>query len=115
MNSQDTLDKIFGVSDAVRYVAIYRNGQLFSRMRDRVLHASQSESDTYEELIVNPALLTIVRQRGNIDCGGARYLVVRYGNFFQLVIDLPGGHVSVCFELTANPLNFADSVFAICS
>jgi hypothetical protein len=56
-----------------------------------------------------------VKQRGNIDCGGARFLVVRYGNFYQLVIDLPGGHVSVCFELTANPLKDADVIAKICA
>jgi hypothetical protein len=73
------------------------------------------ESDKYEELIVNPVLLTLVKQRGNVDCGGARFLVVRYGNFYQLVIDIPGGHVSVCFELTANPLKYADEIAKICA
>ena len=40
----------------------------------------------YEELLVNPTLLELTRQRGNIDCGGLEYLVIRYGNFFQLVL-----------------------------
>lgn len=107
------LDRIFSMSSAVRYAAIYRNGELTSRQHDNVGGASSSESDKYEELFVNPALLTLIRQRGNLDCGGAHSLVVRYGNFYQLVVDLPGGHVSVCFELGSNPLDYADAVRAI--
>jgi len=72
--------------------------------------ASASESDRYEELLVNPTLLTLVKQRGAIDCGGAHYVIVRYGNFYQLVIDLGDGHVSVCLELAANPIEYADRV-----
>ena len=109
-----TIDQIFAVSPAVRYVALYRGGALESRQRGDVSGASASESDRYEELFVNPALLTLVRQRGNLDCGGAFFVVVRYGNFFQLVIDLPDGHASVCFELTANPLDHADAIRAVC-
>jgi len=99
----------------VRYAAIYHDGKLVSRRRESASDASQAESDKYEELIVNPALLMLVKQRGNIDCGGARFVVVRYGNFYQLVIGLPGGHVSVCFELTANPLKYADVIAKICA
>jgi hypothetical protein len=115
MNTKRALAEIFEVSNAVRYAAIYHDGKLVSKMRERASDASQAESDKYEELIVNPALLTLVKQRGNIDCGGARFVVVRYGNFYQLVIDLPGGHVSVCFELSANPLKYADEIAKICA
>ena len=98
----------------MRYVAIYRDGALASRQRDGVDGASAGESDRYEELLVNPALLTLVRQRGNIDCGGAQFVVVRYGNFYQLVVEIPCGHASVCFELAANPLLYADEIGRIC-
>jgi hypothetical protein len=50
-----------------------------------------------------------------VDCGGAQYVVLRYGNFFQLVMDLPDGHVSVCFELSSNPLEFAEAIRSICA
>ena len=109
-----TIDQIFAVSPAVRYVALYRGGALESRQRGGVAGASAAESDRYEELFVNPAVLTLVRQRGNLDCGGAFFVVVRYGNFYQLVIDLPDGHASVCFELRANPLDHAEAIRAIC-
>ena len=112
---QAILDKIFEVSKFVRYAALYRGDNLVSRQREAVAGASANESDRYEELFVNPTLLTLVRQRGNVDCGGAQFVVVRYGNFYQLVISLPDGHVSVCFELLANPLEYAETIHAICT
>jgi hypothetical protein len=111
---QNTIDRILAVSPAVRYVALYRGGRLTSRQRSTVLDASASESDRYEELFVNPTLLTLVRQRGNLDCGGAQFVLVRYGNFYQLVLDLHDGHASVCLELASNPLDHADAIRAIC-
>ncbi len=106
----DISARIFSLSPDIRYVAIYRNGELFRQQRDDIDAASDSESDRYEELLVNPTLLTLVRQRGDIDCGGAQFVVVGYGNFLQLVIALPDGHVSICFEKTANPLSYVDDV-----
>jgi hypothetical protein len=111
---QTILDQIFDISKSVRYVALYRDGNLVSRQREELAGASANESDRYEELFVNPTLLTLVRQRGNVDCGGAQFVVVRYGNFYQLVIALNDGHVSVCFELSANPLEYAERIRGIC-
>jgi hypothetical protein len=108
------LEEIFEVSQSIRYVALYRGGSLESLQRDDLRRASQSESDTYEELLVNPAIMTLVRQRGDIDCGGAQFVVIRYGNFYQLVIDLTDGHVSVCVELASNPLELVEEVQTIC-
>ena len=86
----------------VRYFAIYRNGQLSTFARENLEAASDSESDQYEELLVNPTLLTLVRQRGDIDCGGLDYVLIRYGNFFQFVEAIPGGHVSICIQPQAD-------------
>jgi hypothetical protein len=113
-SSQRTIDRIFAVSAAVRYVALYRAGKLTTRQRSDLTKTSAAESDRYEELFVNPALLTLVRQRGNLDCGGASFLLVRYGNFYQWICDLPDGHLSVCLEPTSNPLDYADAFHAIC-
>lgn len=113
-SSQDIINRIFFLSGAVRYVALYRSGELTSRQRSAIAGASASESDRYEELFVNPTLLTLVRQRGDLDCGGAKFVLVGYGNFYQLVIDLPDGHVSVCFELSSAPLSYAAEIRTIC-
>jgi hypothetical protein len=79
------IDALFDLSPQVRYVAIYRHGELSLRQRHDLSLASAAESDRYEELLVNPTVLTLTRQRGEIDCGGLDYVVVRYGNFFQFV------------------------------
>jgi hypothetical protein len=113
-SAADTIDKIFAVDPAIRYVALYQQGNLTSRQRSALSGASASESDRYEELFVNPALLTLARQRGNLDCGGANFVLVGYGNFYQLVMAIPGGHVSVCFELSSNPLDYATAIRTIC-
>lgn len=88
--------EIFAASTDVRYVALYRANALSMFQRPGVIGAGSNETDRYEELFVNPALLKLTTQRGNLDCGGLRYLLVRYGNFFQLVHPIPEGHVSVC-------------------
>ncbi len=103
MLSHDALiDRCLELGPDVRYVAVYRDGILRSRERAGVAGASESESDRYEELLVNPAVLTLVRQRGNIDCGGVQYVLVRYGNFFAFVLPVAGGHVSVALEPTVD-------------
>jgi hypothetical protein len=108
------IPEIFGVSPAIRYVAILRNGRLSSQQRSDLIGASASESDKYEELFVNPAILKLVHQRGNVDCGGAKFVLVRYGNFYQFVYGVGTDHVSICFELSANPLDFAERIEELC-
>jgi hypothetical protein len=88
--------EIFAASADVLYVALYRANALSMWQRPGVIGASSNETDRYEELFVNPTLLKLTTQRGNLDCGGLRYLLVRYGNFFQLVQPIANGHVSVC-------------------
>lgn len=90
------VERIFAASPDVRYVALYRANALSMWERPGVIGASSNETDRYEELFVNPTLLKMTTQRGNLDCGGLRYLLVRYGNFFQLVHPIADGHVSVC-------------------
>src|SRR5262249_45415447 len=79
ISMKELIEEILSASHEVRYVAIYHRGELHSRERAGLADASSSESDHYEELLVNPTLLTLTNQRGNIDCGGLEYLVIRYG------------------------------------
>ncbi|WP_415878222.1 hypothetical protein [Methylomonas sp. TEB] len=104
------IEKIFKLSESIRYVAIYRDGQLESKAKSNMLGASSSESDRYEELLVNPTLLKLASQRGNIDCGGLEYLFVRYGNFFQFVCPISLGHISVCIEPDADPIQIGTKI-----
>lgn len=104
------VEEIFELSDRVRYVALRRGSELTLRERPGLEAPSSSESDRYEELIVNPTLLTLVRARGDIDCGGARWVLVRYGNFFEFVRPLTDGHLSVGLEPTADALGVIDLI-----
>jgi hypothetical protein len=72
------INKIFSLSQNVRYVAIYRDGKLETRSKEGTVDASGSESDRYEELLVNPTLLTLAATSW--------------------------GHVSVCIEKDADPV-----------
>jgi len=98
------IETILLLSENIRYVAIYNHDKLATSSRSGTTGASSSDSDKYEELIVNPTLLTLVTQRGNIDCGGAQFVLVRYGNFYQIVMPMTEGHISICVEPHAEPL-----------
>ncbi|HVX90029.1 MAG TPA: hypothetical protein VG940_13925 [Gemmatimonadales bacterium] len=96
-------DRLFALSTAIRYVATYDGHSLVMRSRPGLDAPSGAESDRYEETIVNPTLLTLLTQRGNIDCGGLEYVLIRYGQFFALVIPAAEGHVTVGLEPTIDP------------
>ena len=104
------IEDIFKISDYIRYVAIYRDGQLKKDSKSDTVGTSSSESDKYEELLVNPTLLKLATQRGNIDCGGMDHILIRYGNFYQLIWAESWGHVSVCIELNADPLDIYNDI-----
>ncbi len=103
----DLIDALFDLSPDVRYVALARDGELTIRERAGLEGASAPESDRYEGLLVNPTLLTLLEQRGRIDCSGLDYVVIRYGNFFQVVRPIPGGHLSVAVDPYGDPLAVA--------
>ena len=104
------IDKLFAISPGIRYAAIYRANELEIMQRPDLQNASSLESDKYEELIVNPTLLTLLKQRGQIDCGGMEYVLVRYGHFFQLVHPIAGGHLSVAIAPGTQPLDLLDKI-----
>ena len=105
-------DDVFAISPDIRYVAAAHGQQVQMRSRPDLQNASSSDSDLYEELLVNPTLLTLATQRGNIDCGGLRYVLVRYGHFFQFVRATAEGHVSVALEPGADVVGLAGAIEA---
>ncbi len=107
------VDAIHALSKGIRYVALYQGGSLASSVKSGVKTQSSAESDRYEELIVNPTLVKLLSQRGNIDCGGLEYVLVRYGSFFALVCPIPGGHVSITLDPSIDPLPFVPANQAI--
>ena len=110
----DAVAAILNLSERIRYAAVVQGNKVVMRQREGLDGASAAESDRYEEALVNPTLLTLARARGEIDCGGLRFVVVGYGNFRQLVVPLPDGHASVCFPHEVDPTTFVEPVRVAC-
>lgn len=107
-DKEKLIGEVFELSGHIRYIAVYDNDGLSMRQRGDISHASSNESDKYEELLVNPTLIKLASQRGNIDCGGLDYFVIRYGNFFVLLIPSKEGHVNIGVEPDENPFQFVE-------
>src|SRR5262249_49216376 len=110
---RDMSEDVFAISPNIRYVAVAHGQQVQMRSRPDLHNASSSDSDLYDELLVNPTLLSLARRRGNIDCGGLRYLIIGYGHFHQLVVPSAGGHVSIAFELGADPADYLQAILGV--
>jgi hypothetical protein len=95
-------EAIFSLGPHIRYVAFGDGQRVETEQRDGIAGASHAGSDFFEELLVNPTLLTLARQRGDLDCGGLRHVIVGYGNFNQIVVPMSSGHVSVCVDRDAD-------------
>ena len=68
-NMQQLIDSVFSLSANIRYVAVYREGVLKTAVSPNITAASDSDSDKYEELIVNPTILTLVKRPFSFDRG----------------------------------------------
>ena len=110
-NTNQIIDDLFNFLLEIRYVAIYQNAELTFKQRKQTSDSSSSETDKYEELLVNPTLLTIARQRGNIDCGGLRFIILGYGNYYQLVKEIKNGHISICLEKNVDLTIVPEKIF----
>lgn len=111
MDKESLIEALFTAFPEIRYVALYIDDELVYKQKEQATNSSSSESDKYEELLVNPALLKLASQRGNIDCGGLDYLIIRYGNFNQLVKALRNGHISICVEQACDLTSLPDAIF----
>jgi hypothetical protein len=111
MRGEEIIAGLFALGDHVRYVAVANGQDVELRQRAGLADASSNDSDRYEELLVNPVLLLLTRQRGEIDCGGLDYVIVRYGHFAQVVVPDPsGGHVSVAVSPGEDPVAVAEAI-----
>src|SRR5215831_13445045 len=111
MDFEQIIDGLLNAYREIRYVAIYNRHDVVSKQRDNVSGSSSGDTDRYEELLVNPVLLTAARQRGNIDCGGLRFIIIAYGNFYQLIKEISLGHISICLEKKSNLTHLPGEIF----
>ena len=107
------INDVFEISEHIRYIAVYDNDGLSMQQHSDITNVSSGESDKYEELLVNPTLIKLASQRGNIDCGGLEYFIIRYGNFFVLLMPCKDGHVNIGIEPDKNPLLFVEPLKAL--
>jgi hypothetical protein len=49
-------------------------------------------------------------QRGRLDCGGPRFVIIRYGNFYEYIRDYKNVHISICIEKNQNPVKFESAL-----
>jgi hypothetical protein len=110
LTTQQLMESLFNLSSDIRYVALRIGDDLDMQQRQGIRESSSSESDRYEELLVNPTLLTLASERGRIDCGGLEFIVIRYGKFFQLVHPVKDGHISIAIEPGGDPLRLIASI-----
>ncbi|TMI91806.1 MAG: hypothetical protein E6H06_15900 [Bacteroidetes bacterium] len=109
-DKEKLISESFAISEYIRYIAVYDHDGLSMKQRSELDNASSNESDKYEELLVNPVLIKLASQRGNIDCGGLEYFIIRYGNFFVLLFPCKNGHVNIGVEPDKNPLPFVEPI-----
>ena len=107
-DKEKLINEAFEISGEIRYIAVYDDDRLSMRQRGDIKNVSSNESDKYEELLVNPTLIKLASQRGNIDCGGLEYFIIRYGNFFVLLMPCKNGHLNIGVEPDNNPLLFIE-------
>lgn len=106
-------DALFALSPQVRYVAVLRGKDLELRERPGLAGASAAETDRYEELLVNPAVLTLLRCRGELDCGGLDHVWIRYGKFWTGLFPVADGHVNVGLEPDSSPEELVPQIRAV--
>ncbi|KWV94021.1 MULTISPECIES: hypothetical protein [unclassified Erythrobacter] len=111
--SAKVFSEFFDVSPGIRCVAILEDEDLHSLERKEPGNASCASSDRYEELFVNPSLLTLAGSRANPDQGGTRFVLVGYEHSNRLIVDLPRGHLSVSFAPDENPLAHVEALRAL--
>lgn len=97
----------------IGYVALGARGEVLMREAPGLATQTTQESNFYEETIVNPTLLGLAMRRGEIDCGGVRYVAVGYGDFVQLVMPMKAGHVSIGLGRKASVPEIAAKVAAL--
>jgi len=110
LKADQVLDQLFKLSPHVRYAALCQSENVTLKQRVDLQNANSAETEHYEELLINPALLTMLSHRGNIDCGGLHYVLIRYGDFFQYIQNITEGHISVAFDSHDSRMQLIDEL-----
>jgi hypothetical protein len=105
-----TLAKLLSEGEPkIRYVAVNQNG-VITEMEQFHTTFNPSDTDRMEELVVNPVILEAASRRGNLDLDGVRYVLIRYGLQYQVIIPYRQGHVSIGINLGDDPTEIAEKI-----
>ena len=110
--AQAIIDDIFEIG-RIGYVALNSGQEVLLRLAPGVVSKTTAETNFYEELLVNPTLLKLASQRGELDCGGLNYIAIGYGDFVQLIMLMKDGHISMGISRKANSGEIAEQVVSI--
>lgn len=109
--SRKLSSQLFELDPNIRYVAVNRKGRIVEMEQSpRWPSHNPADTDRMEELIVNPVVLDLAKRRGDLDLGGIRYVVIRYGSQYQLLFPFKEGHLSIGVDLGADVTEVADKV-----
>jgi len=61
-------------------------------------------------MFVNPVAVYLIKQRGDLDLGGMRYIIIRNGKQYKVQFPLDDGHLSVGVELSADVEDTAEAI-----
>ncbi len=112
--SETLSTELFALDPTIRYVAVNQEGRLTEMAQNpRLPSHNPVETDRMEELIVNPVAIELTRRRGDLDLQGLRFLLIRYGIQFQLVLPWRVGHISVGLEPSADAVAVAERILAV--
>jgi len=98
---------------SIGYIALNSGQEVLMRLAPGVATSTTEESNFFEELLVNPALLKLASHRGGLDCGGLDYIAIGYGDFTQLIMLTKDGHISMGVERTTDPGKLAARISSV--
>lgn len=79
----------------IGYVALSVGTEVVLRQLPGLATQTTAESNFFEELLVNPTLLKLAGQRGDLNCGGLDHIAVGYGDFTMVLLRMEEGHLAL--------------------
>jgi hypothetical protein len=110
VTSESIAAALLDAFEQIRCVAVRDGERVDSHLRSA---GTVGELDRHEELFVNAGLLSLARERGAFDGGGLEYVVVAYGDYVQLLLELgERRHAAITFAAGSDPIEHLPAVLS---
>ncbi len=114
MRAEELLESILATSPMVRAASIYPgSGEPVYRPRGGA-DPRRAGGEYWEEAVVNPTLIDLLRRTGAARHEGLDYLLVRYRDGWLLLLPFEHGHAAIAFEPTADPIPTVPTLRQLC-